>query len=65
MVLNKGYSNEYVCCLPSKIEKKIMTAVKETLSTLILSDQEKREAIINANNSKLCDLTDTINLVFE
>ena len=58
------YRHEYVCCLPSRLERVIMKEVRETISELLLSDAEKASAIENANNSKVCDLTDTIEIVF-
>lgn len=65
IILSKRYSHEYVCRLPLELEKKVMDAVKEASSSLILSDQERQEAVDNANNSRVCDLTDMIRLVFE
>ena len=41
-----------------------MTEIKKVVSTLLLTDTEKQEAIENANNSKVCDLTDTIEIEF-
>ena len=58
------YRHEYVCCLPSSLESVIMKEVRKTISELRLSDAEKSVAIENANSSKVCDLTDTIEIVF-
>ena len=55
------YSHEYVCCLPIELEQAIMKEVKKEVTKLHLSDSEKEEAIENANNEKICNLTDTIN----
>ena len=55
------YSHEYVCCLPIELEQAIMQEVKKEVAKLHLSDSEKEEAIENANNEKICNLTDTIN----
>ncbi|MGN0414431.1 MAG: hypothetical protein ACI4FX_02940 [Agathobacter sp.] len=60
----KIYSHEYVCCLPLALEKRVMAEVRKEISTLLLSDEEKIEAIGNAAHSKVCDLTDTINIIW-
>ena len=60
MKISKKYQFEYVCCLPVELEKAIMTEVKKSISELWLSEEEKEEAIENANCSKVCDLEDTI-----
>lgn len=62
--INQSLSHEYVCCLPQEIESTIMQEVKKEISTLLLTDIEKQEAIENANNSKVCELTDTIEIEF-
>jgi hypothetical protein len=62
--LNRTLSHKYVSCLPQDIESAIMTEVRNEIATLLLSDEEKQEAIENANNSKVCDLTDTIKIEF-
>ena len=58
------YSHEYVCCLSIELEQSIMQEVKKEVANLFLTDSEKQEAIENANNEKLCNLTDTINIEF-
>ena len=58
------YSHEYVCCLPVELEQAIMEEVKKEIETLLLTDGEKQEAIENANNEKVCNLTDTIDIEF-
>lgn len=60
----RTYSHEYVCCLPLALEKRIMAAVKKEISSLLLSDEEKAEAVGDAAHSKVCDLTDTINIIW-
>ena len=62
--INRSLSHEYVSCLPKELESTIMSAVSKEIYTLLLSDSEKQEAIENANNSKICELTDTIEIEF-
>lgn len=64
MKIERKYKFEYVACLPQNIETAIMTEVEKEVSTLFLSEEEKQEAIENANNSKVCDLEDTINIKY-
>ena len=64
MKISKIYKHEYVTCLPKNIYTSIMKAVSKEVSTLLLTDNEKQEAIENAECSKVCDLTDTINIQF-
>ena len=56
------YSSEYVCCLPKQLELKIMSKIKKAISSLLLTDFEKQEAIENAYNEKVTNLTDTIKI---
>ena len=58
------YKHEYICCLPIKLESRIMEAVKNKIGMLPLTAEEKQEAIENASNEKLCNLTDTIQIVW-
>ena len=58
----KQYSREYVCCLPKQLELKIMSKIKKAISSLLLTDFEKQEAIENAYNEKVTNLTDTIKI---
>lgn len=60
MKIPKKYQFEYVCCLPLELQKTIIKKVKKTIAHLLLSNKEKKEAIKNANYSKVCDLEDTI-----
>lgn len=60
----KQYKHEYVSCLPIELESQIMEEVKKEIRTLFLTDEEKQEAIENANNEKVCNLTDTIKVKF-
>ena len=62
--INKELSHEFVCYLPQELEAKIMKEVRKEIATLLLTEDEKQEAIQNANDSKLCDLTDTITIEF-
>ncbi len=64
MIVSKEYKHEYVCCLPKELEQTVMNEVKKEINFLHLTNNEKQEAIENANNSKLCDLTDTIEIKF-
>lgn len=64
MQISKKYKHKYVSCLPQSLERKIMREVKRNISKLILTETEKQEAIENANYSKICDLTDTINIEY-
>lgn len=64
MKIPKVYKHEHVACLPKDIYTSIMQAVSKEVSTLLLTDNEKQEAIENAECSKVCDLTDTILLQF-
>ena len=60
----KQYTNEYVACLPASYEKEIMNTVTNAVHELHLSEKEKAIAIKNANNEKVCTLTDTIEIEF-
>ena len=60
----KQYRNEYVSCLPIELESQLMEEVKKEIKTLVITEEEKQEAIENANNEKVCNLTDTINIKF-
>lgn len=64
MKIQRKFTHEYVCCLPKDIESELMKEVKEVISTLLLTEEEKENAIDNANNSKVCDLTDTVEIDF-
>lgn len=64
MKISRRYLHEYVCCLPKEIQTKIMKNVKRKIKTLLLTEEERKEVIENANYSKVCDLTDTINIQF-
>lgn len=64
MTISRKYKHEYVSCLPVSLENQIMTEVKKAIAPLFLTELEKEEAIENARTSKVCDLTDTIDIVF-
>lgn len=60
----KQYANEYVACLPVSCETEIMDEVINTIHELHLSEEKKAAAIEDANNEKVCNLTDTIEIEF-
>ena len=64
MSIPKKFKYEYVCCLPKKLEAAIMKRVEEKIHSLLLSETEKEQALENANCSKVCDLTETIEICF-
>ena len=64
MQIPKKYKHEYVCCLPKPFEKRLMAAVSKNISALLLNEEEKEEAVENANCSKVCDLEDTIQIEY-
>lgn len=65
ITIPKQYKHEYICCIPKQYESIIMNAIKKVIASELLTDDEKREALENANSSKVCDLTpDTINIKF-
>lgn len=64
ITIPKQYAHKYVSCLPESLENVIMNAVRKAVSGLHLTESEKADAIENANCSKVCDLTDTINIKF-
>ena len=51
-----------VCCLPEVLQTKIYKAVKRSLSASGLVGEELTEAIQNAMDSRVSDLSDTINI---
>ena len=64
MNISKKYKFEYVCCLPKNLERAIMERVEKTIHSLLLSEEEKKQALEDANTSKVCDLTETIDICF-
>lgn len=64
MRIPKIYSGEYLCCLTPELYRSIIDAVELAISKLYLSENDKKEALYNANCEKLYNLTDTINIVF-
>lgn len=58
----KQYSSEYVCCLPLNLQSKIMNKICEVVPTLLLTPSEKGQAIKDAYNEKVTNLTDTIKI---
>jgi len=51
-----------VCCLPEALQTKVYKAVKRSLSASGLVGEELTEAIQNAMDSRVSDLSDTINI---
>ena len=51
----------YLCQLPQEKQDEIMDAIKLEVEELFLTDEEKVEAIENAECEKVCNLTETIN----
>lgn len=64
MKIPRRYKHEYICCLPKTLENRIMVAINKNISELLLNEEEKQEAIENANCSKVCDLEDTIRIEY-
>ena len=58
------FKHEYVYCLPKPLEQTIMENIEEKIHTLLLSEEEKRQALEDANCSKVCDLTETVEITF-
>ena len=50
----------YLCQLPQEKQDEIMKAIKIEVDKMLLNDEEKQEAIENAECEKVCNLTDTI-----
>lgn len=64
MSIPKKFKYEYICCLPKNLEAAIMKRVEEKIHSLLLSEEEKQQALEDANASKVCDLTETIDICF-
>lgn len=64
MNIPKKYKFEYVCCLPKGLETAIMKRVEKAIHSLLLSEEEREQALEDANTSKVCDLTETIDICF-
>ena len=50
----------YLCQLPQEKQDEIMEEVRKVVNTLFLTEEEKQEAIKNAECEKVCNLTDTV-----
>lgn len=61
MQIPRKYLNEYVSCIP-KYEDKIMEEVRKEINQLNLIPGEKLARIEDAENSRICDLMNTINV---
>lgn len=62
-----AYQHEYVCCLPRRYEIRIQNAVKKVIQTINpkhMTDTEYKTHMDNAMRSKVCDLTDTIQIIY-
>ena len=55
----------YLCQLPQEKQEEIIEEVKRVVDTLLLTEEEKQEAIENAECEKICNLTDTIDFEWE
>lgn len=64
MRISEKYKHEYVRCLPKGLEQAIMKRVEKVIHSLLLSEEEKQQALEDANCSKVCDLTETIEICF-
>ena len=64
MRISEKYKFEYVCCLPRNLEATIMKRVEKVIHSLLLSEEERAQALEDANTSKVCDLTETIDICF-
>ena len=64
MNIPKKFKYEYVCCLPKDLETAIMKRVEKAIHSLLLSEEERKQALEDANTSKVCDLTETIDICF-
>lgn len=50
----------YLCQLPQEKQDEIMKEVRMVVDTLLLTEEEKQEAIENAECEKVCNLTETV-----
>lgn len=64
MKIPNRYKHEYVCCLPTSLEKEIMSEVELSVEKLKIEPEERNCILCDAHNSIVCDLTDTINIEF-
>ena len=59
--LEKKYLHGYYLCqLSQDKQDEIMAEVRRVVDTLLLDENEKQEAIENAECEKICNLTDTV-----
>lgn len=54
----------YLCQLPQDKQDEIMEEVRRVVDTLLLTEEEKQEAIENAECEKVCNLTDTVDFEY-
>ena len=64
MKISRKYKHEYVCCLPIPLEAAIIKRVEKAIHSLLLSEEEREQALEDAKTSKVCDLTETIDICF-
>lgn len=57
-----NYKAYDVCCLPETLQNKVYKAVKRSLSASGLVGDELENSINNAMDSRVSDLSDTINI---
>lgn len=62
--ISKQYRFEYVCYIPKHIKCLIVKAIKKSVEKLLLDKEEKRNAIENAKNSKICNLEELIHIEY-
>lgn len=64
MKIPMAYHELYTCQLPTALYNEVMKEVEKEVSTLMLTDQEKEDAIEQAEYEKIKNLTDLIKIEF-
>lgn len=64
MKIPMEYHELYTCQLPTALYNEVMKEVEKEVSALMLTDQEKEDAIEQAENEKIKNLTDLIKIEF-
>lgn len=64
IVVPKQYKYEYIDSIPLRLTLRLIEEIKTKIGMLNLTEKEKQEAIKNACDEKLCNLTDTINILW-
>lgn len=62
IVVPKQYKYEYIDNIPLRLTLRLIEEIKTKIGMLNLTEKEKQEAIENACDEKLCNLTDTIEI---